>query len=234
MPPTISVAAFVFGIVLLLAALIGKDLKIVTVELPALGPVRRLLLGSLGVALTLFGLMDGDLPDFSLATQPASTAGSALAASAGPVVAAATLPAAAGTSGPEVLPCLSDVAEEDRLVLPVETARQIRRAWSHGQPRAGLLAIQLEDSTGVRGGIKFNTVPAGSGFDIVAVYDAACQPVASYANVTNPSQPKDHPYVWDTVGYEIGGATFMVYLAYGEGEGTVEVKAQQAESSSAR
>ena len=41
MPPTVSVAAFVFGIVLLLAALIGKELKIVTMELPALSQSRE-------------------------------------------------------------------------------------------------------------------------------------------------------------------------------------------------
>ena len=64
MPPTVSVAAFVFGVVLILAALIGKELKIVTMELPALGPGRRLVLGLLGIGLTAFGLMEGQLPYF--------------------------------------------------------------------------------------------------------------------------------------------------------------------------
>lgn len=51
MPPTVNVAAFVFGIILLLAALIGKELKIVTVELPALGVGRRIVLGFFGLVL---------------------------------------------------------------------------------------------------------------------------------------------------------------------------------------
>ena len=90
MPPTVSVAAFVFGVVLILAALIGKDLKMVTMELPALGPGRRLVLGLLGIGLTAFGLMEGQLPDFKLPSQSATTPGATqLVSAAPPPVAAA-------------------------------------------------------------------------------------------------------------------------------------------------
>ena len=78
MPPTVSVASFVFGVVFLLAALVGKDLKLVTVELPALGPGRRLLLGSFGLALTMFGLLDGQLPVVGSPISPSPVTSQAL------------------------------------------------------------------------------------------------------------------------------------------------------------
>lgn len=234
MPPTISVAAFVFGIVLFLAALIGKDLKIVTVELPALGPGRRVLLGTLGAALTLFGLLDGQMPAFRTPVSP-TTAPVALAANAAspmataPAAATAVAAVPAEQAGIAVLPCLADVAAEDLAILPMETVRRTFRKWSHGQPRAGLLAMQFEDPGGIRGGVKFQTVAAGSGFDIVAVFDAACQPVATYDNLNNPSQPKDHPYNWEPMRYRLGDLVYSVVLEYHPGVGMVEAEAYQLE-----
>lgn len=132
MPPTVSVAAFVFGIVLLLAALIGKELKVVTVELPALGPGRRIVLG-----------------------------------------------------------------------------------------------LQFEDPGGIRGGVKFETLESAAGIDIVGVYDAACQPLSTYANVSNPSQPKDHPYNYESMRYQFGEFVYVGDIFYAEGDDTLVVRIQQ-------
>ena len=228
MPPTVSVAAFVFGIVLLLAALIGKELKLVTVELPALGPGRRVVIGSLGLALMLFGLMDGQLLAVRLPARSLEAPSTALLASAGPAAAAAplaTMPAAAAGEG--VLPCLADVAEIDLVVLPMETARRTDRKWGHGQPRAGVMAMQFEDPTGIRGGVKFATVASRAGVDILGVFDAACQPVTTYSNESNPAQPKDHPYGYQTMRYQFGEVIYAADLGYDEGNGLISVRAQQ-------
>lgn len=58
MPPTVTVAAFVFGIVLLLAAIIGQEIKIVAVELPALTGRKRGIVGAIGIVLVGVGLLD--------------------------------------------------------------------------------------------------------------------------------------------------------------------------------
>lgn len=230
MPPTVSVAAFVFGIVLLLAALIGKELKLVTVELPALGPGRRVVIGALGLALMLFGLMDGQLLAVRLPARsleaPSTTllANTSAAAAVAPL---ATIPAAATGGG--VLPCLADVAEIDLVILPMETVRRTDRKWGHGQPRAGVMAMQFEDPSGIRGGVKFATVASGAGVDILGVFDAACQPVTTYTNESNPPQPKDHPYEYQTMRYQFGEVIYAADLGYGEGTGLISVRAQQVE-----
>ena len=59
MPNSITVAAFVAGLVLVIAAFIGKELKIAAVEMPALGRGQRLVVGILGVFLVVFGMTDG-------------------------------------------------------------------------------------------------------------------------------------------------------------------------------
>ena len=58
MPPSVTVAAFVFGLVLSIAALIGRDIKIVAVEIPALTGGTRFSVGILGVILMAFGLFN--------------------------------------------------------------------------------------------------------------------------------------------------------------------------------
>ena len=58
MPPSVSVAAFVFGMVLVLAAIVGKDLKIAAIEMPALSRGTRLLAGLTGLVLLYVGLFD--------------------------------------------------------------------------------------------------------------------------------------------------------------------------------
>lgn len=58
MPPTVSVAAFVFGMVLILAAIVGKEMKIAAIELPAMSGSTRFVAGIAGVALLYIGLFD--------------------------------------------------------------------------------------------------------------------------------------------------------------------------------
>lgn len=228
MPPTVSVAAFVFGIILLLAALIGKELKIVTVELPALGLGRRIVLGCIGLTLVVFGLLDGQLP---LRTAPAAApviVSAAPATTAGPAafpVAAPPAQAAAPREG--VLPCLADVAETDLVILPMDANRRTDRRWSSGQPRAGLLAMQFEDAAGLRGGVKFRTLASAAGIDIVGVYDAACRPVTTYSNASNPSQPKDHPYNYESMRYQFEDFVYAGDIFYAEGDDTLMVRIQQ-------
>ena len=237
MPPTVSVAAFVFGVALLLAALIGKELKVVTVELPALGPGRRVLLGLLGLGLTIFGLLEGELPGINLAPQAAATANPPQPASAGLTSAApATQAAGAATLAPTssasvaregVLPCLADVVETDLLILPMDPYRRTDRSWSSGQPRAGVLAMQFEDPDGVRGGVKFKTLASAAGVDILGVFDAECRPVSTYSNASNPSQSRDHPNNFESVRYRIGDFVYAADIAYGEGNDRIWVRAEQ-------
>jgi hypothetical protein len=48
MTDSITFAAFVVGLVLLIASLIGKELKIAAVEMPALNRGQRLIVGVVG------------------------------------------------------------------------------------------------------------------------------------------------------------------------------------------
>lgn len=59
MPDSITVVAFIFGLVLLIAALLGKELKIAAVEMPALNRLQRLIFGLIGSVLVIFGLTEG-------------------------------------------------------------------------------------------------------------------------------------------------------------------------------
>jgi hypothetical protein len=59
MTDSITVAAFVVGLVLIIASLIGKELKIAAVEMPALSRWQRLIVGVLGAILVIFGLTEG-------------------------------------------------------------------------------------------------------------------------------------------------------------------------------
>jgi hypothetical protein len=61
MPFSVTEAAFAFGLVLLLAALVGRDLKIMTIELPGLTGIPRIAVGVLGAVLVVAGLNDSGL-----------------------------------------------------------------------------------------------------------------------------------------------------------------------------
>ncbi len=118
MPDSITVAAFVIGLVFLIAALIGKELKIAAVEMPALNSTQRVMVGVLGVVLVFFGLTEGQ--GFGRQADPQS--------------AAATLPAA--TSAPAADPAPTSPVEEPTqaslesigVALPPEFAGNIRSA----------------------------------------------------------------------------------------------------------
>ena len=104
MPESISVAAFVVGLVLVVAALVGRQVKIAAVELPDLTRLQRGIVGILGAALIVLGLFDGQLPP-------------------GPILPLPSVPAA--RQGEEPTPAsLSDAG----VPLPPEVAGNIRSA----------------------------------------------------------------------------------------------------------
>lgn len=220
MPPSIGVAAFVIGVVLVLAAIIGREVKIAAIELPALDRTRRLLAGGFGVLLLLFGLFDGQVPFRLAGSSPETTPPTASA----PDGNASSAPVATNSS---TLPCLADVPENDFLMVPVEKARRTDRRFSSGQPRDAVLGIQFTSGKDVIGGLKFATSTIGSGVDIVSVVDAACQPLATYANVSRPGQAKDAPYQYDTIAYRFGDVVVEMDLAYAETGDTINLRAQQ-------
>lgn len=90
MPDSIALAAFVIGLVLVIAALLGTRVKIVQVELPELDRSKRVVTGALGAVLVLFGLTDGKLPP--LPTAPGHSA--------------------AAAAGDSVLSCFADVPKD--------------------------------------------------------------------------------------------------------------------------
>jgi hypothetical protein len=183
------------------------------------------LLGLLGLGLTVFGLLEGQLPAVDLSSRPAVTTSPAQQASAS--LARAAPASSAGGAGEGVLPCLTDVAEDDLVILPMDPARRTDRSWSSGQPRAGLLAMQFEDPGGIRGGVKFRTLASAAGIDIVGVFDAACQPVSTYSNASNPNQPKDHPGNYESMRYQLGEIVYSGDISYQEGGDGIAVRMQQ-------
>ncbi len=58
MPTSISVAAFVIGIVFVAAALVGQNIEIAAVKIPALRGSSRVLIGLVGLALIYIGLFN--------------------------------------------------------------------------------------------------------------------------------------------------------------------------------
>jgi hypothetical protein len=58
LPTTVAVSAFVFGIVFILAALVGKEIEVVAIKLPALRKPTRVILGLAGAALLYLGIFD--------------------------------------------------------------------------------------------------------------------------------------------------------------------------------
>lgn len=135
MPDSITVAAFVIGLVFLIAALIGKELKIAAVEMPALNQTQRLIVGVLGVVLVIFGLTEGQAftRSANLQTSPTTAPASAPVAaqeaaptstSAAIVSALPTIPTTANPSAPPTQASLPDMG----VALPPEFASNIRSA----------------------------------------------------------------------------------------------------------
>jgi hypothetical protein len=135
MPDSITVAAFVIGLVFLIAALIGKELKIAAVEMPALNSMQRLIVGVLGIVLVIFGLTEGQVFTRSANLQSSPTAApasaSAAAQEAAPTSSTAAIistppasPTAANPSAPPTQASLPDLG----VALPPEFSGNIRSA----------------------------------------------------------------------------------------------------------
>ena len=230
MTDSIAVAAFVFGLVLLIAGLIGKEVKIAAVEMPALTVSQRFIAAAIGLFLVYFGLTDGRIllnPNGQQAT--ATTAILAPVANAtGAVAVESKVPTAESlpVSGGPAQGCFGDVPDSDRIVVGIENKRETDRSMSTGQPRDGVIAVEFKKDGAIIGGIKFKTYESGVGFDILSVVDAACNSITAYENVSRLDQPKDAPYNYDSLEYHFGDTVISMYLHYGEGSGKIELRAQ--------
>jgi hypothetical protein len=202
MPNTIALSAFVIGLVLVIAALLGAKVKIVQVELPELEGPKRAVMGALGVALVAFGLADGKLPAL-------------------PGVGAATTSAQAqaqvqaqSADGATVLSCFTDVPAANVHTFMAAPDRRIDRKFPYGKPRDDVIAIQWSDGKAILGGVKFRTMASEVGFDILGVVDGTCNPVQTYRNLDRTDVPKGKPVSYDTLRYDVGGNVFLMDVAY--------------------
>ena len=225
MPNSITVAAFVAGLVLVIAAFIGKELKIAAVEMPALNRGQRVVVGILGVFLVVFGMTDGQWFQrvAGLAPAPADAPMATSAPATAAVLTASSAPAAAGiTSG-----CFAEVPESDRIIVPIENHRRTDRSFGSGQPREGVMVIEFSQVDEIIGGLKFKTHSGGVGFDLLSVADAGCNPITTYENASRPEQPKDAPYNYDTLTYRFDDIVIAMDISYGEGNGQLYLRAEQ-------
>jgi hypothetical protein len=213
MPDSITVAAFVVGLVLVIAALLGKELKVAAVELPALSSRQRVILGAMGVALVVFGLTDGHW--FGSAGGPGTVST--------PTPMAAPTPATGSTAAD----CFPDVPESDRVVAPIVSGRRTDLGFGSGQPRIAAMVIQFSQDGVIIGGLEFKTEASGSGFEILRVVDGVCKPITTYENASRPGQPKDAPYSYDTMAFQFGDIVIAMDVSYAEGGGQLYLRAQQ-------
>jgi hypothetical protein len=225
MPNSITVAAFVAGLVLVIAAFIGKELKIAAVEMPALNRGQRVVVGILGVFLVVFGMTDGQwfqrAAGLAPATVEAPMATSAPATTAAPL--ATSAPAAAVTTSN----CFAEVPDSDRIIVPIENQRRTDRRFGSGQPREGVMVIEFSQADEIIGGLEFKTHSGGVGFDLLSVVDGGCNPITTYENATRPDQPKDAPYNYDTLTYRFDDIVIAMDISYGEGNGQLQLRAEQ-------
>ena len=225
MPNSITVAAFVAGLVLVIAAFIGKELKIAAVEMPALNRGQRVVVGILGAFLVVFGMTDGQWFEPVAGLAPATTA--APMATSDPDTTAALMatsdPAAAGTPSN----CFAEVPGSDRILVPIENHRRTDRSFGSGQPREGVMVIEFSQADEIIGGLEFKTHSGGVGFDLLSVVDGGCNPITTYENATRPDQPKDAPYNYDTLTYRFDEIVIAMDVSYGEGNGQLYLRAEQ-------
>ena len=202
MPESIAAAAFIIGLVLVIAALIGRDLKIAAVEVPAQGRRQRWIAGGLGAVLTLFGLLDGRWPDGLLALPGLSRSAAATAET-----------------------CFPDLPADDRVRVPLAAGRRTDLKFGAGQPRAAILAVKLWESERRVGGVQFETLAGGIGINLQQVVDGSCAAVTDYVNITRPGQPQAQPYSYDTLRYRFGGQAVIMDLSYTDA-GQIYLRAQ--------
>lgn len=211
MPESISVAAFVVGLVLIVAALVGKPVKIAAVEVPDLNHFQRGVIGVLGLTLVVFGLLDGQSfswpPPSPSPTNPSATSSPNLVNSP--------------TSGE----CFVEVETAQQIKVAIEPAREVYTRFSSGQPHEDLFAVQVVVGGKAVGSVKFKSLASGSGFDILSVVDSACNPLTTYENATRPNQPQNAPYAFDTMRYDFGEAEVAIEIFYTD-KGVLELRAQ--------
>lgn len=225
MPDSITVAAFVAGLVLVIAAFIGKELKIAAVEMPALGRGQRLVVGILGVFLVVFGMTDGQW--FERVAGPAPDPTAAPMATSAPATTAALMATSAPASAVTTSNCFGEVPDSDRIVVPIENHRRTDRRFGSGQPREGVMVIEFSQADEIFGGLQFKTHSGGVGFDLLSVVDGGCNPITTYDNASRPEQPKDAPYNYDTLTYRFGDIVVAMDVSYGEGSGQLQLRAEQ-------
>jgi|GEM_PF-2905289 len=199
---TISIAAFVIGLLLVVAALIGQEITVKELKLPALGGRgKRFLVGLFGAVLMVFGANDGKLPL--------------------PTEAASPQPLAVVTSSAS---CFADVSAANVVALPVMQSQTSMRRFGVGQPRADTFAVEINGDTGRIGSVLFKTHEAGLGFTLLGVVDGACRPVTTYENTTEPGSPKDSIGEYHVMRYAFGLAVISMDMFYRDDQ--IEAKAR--------
>lgn len=227
MPTSVGIAAFVVGLGLLIAAIVGQRVKLISIELPDLSRVQRLTVGALGVGLTVFGLSEARRDPADAGGSAVTTAVTTVATVAAPPpvadVSAApsgavTSPAGGVGSVPATMACLAEVPTADVFILDVERGRRTDRKPQAAMPRDAQVAVVPRVDGRPLGAIVYRTRATGQSFAIAAVYDATCAPVSTYRNVSNPDAGRDAVGPYETVAFDFGPTTVGIMLAYGEGE----------------
>lgn len=132
MPQSVTGAAFVLGVILIIAALVGKEVKIAAVELPALERQPRFIVGMLGALLIYVGLFDPVSTNLARPEPTAVAADSTLAQPAAlPVTPSATLAALTATPQEQVSLEAADISGAYRVI----------GAAANGDPYGGILQL---------------------------------------------------------------------------------------------
>ncbi len=131
MPQSVTGAAFVLGVILIIAALVGKEVKIAAVELPALERQTRFVVGMLGALLIYIGLFDPVSTNLARPEPTAVAADSTLAQLAAPPATLAAQTATPAALEEPVSPEAADVSGSYRVI----------GAAANGDPYGGILQL---------------------------------------------------------------------------------------------
>lgn len=138
-----------------------------------------------------------------------------------------SVPGSTATTEALTKTCFGDVADVNRVEVPIEASRLTERRFGVGQPQAAVLAIHFTSAGHVIGEMQLQSLASGLGYDILNVVDGACQPLTTYENITRPDQPKDAPYAFDTLRYNFSEMVIEMEIFYTEhGGGQLELRAQ--------